>query len=255
MNNAAPFFSIVMVTLNDENNFFKSMESLLQQTTADWEAIIVEGGSPSKRLLKYVNSSSGNIQFTSEKDFGIYDAMNKGIKLSTGKWVIFLNSGDKFFKDETLAFLKKFLRHKQPDVCYADVLLTGNIKPRRLRSQNPEYLKYGMTACHQGFVFNNYIFKDFRFDTKWQICSDYELMCRIYKNQINDWLFYDQVICTYLAGGFSDKNRLSRDIEEYKIAREHFGTNFTLVRKLLVRLIKSYVAQKINQFRRYMWKT
>ena len=71
MNKAAPFFSIVMVTLNDEDNFFKSIESLFQQTISDWEVIVVEGGSPSKQLLNYIKSSDGNIQFTSEKDFGI----------------------------------------------------------------------------------------------------------------------------------------------------------------------------------------
>ena len=246
-----PFFSIVIVTLNDDMNFFKSIKSFDDQTSNNFEIIAVEGGQPTCRFKAFMNKPKINLRCVSEKDLGIYDAMNKGINLATGKWVIFINSGDTLFKKSTLAKLEEYLTDKSTDICYTDVQLIGNLKPRRLRAQNPNNLKYGMTACHQGLVFNNDVLKNFRFDLKWKICSDYEMICRIYKTKPHDWLFYDQVICTYLAGGFSDKNRLSRDIEEYKIAQKHFGTNLTLIRRLSVNLLRSYVAQKINQFRRY----
>lgn len=87
--------SIITITYNDLHNLIKTVNSVIQQVTPDVEYLIIDGKS-NDGTYEYLNDISKKMQikYISEKDNGIYDAMNKGIKISTGKWVYFLNAGD-----------------------------------------------------------------------------------------------------------------------------------------------------------------
>ena len=100
-----PLFSIVIVSLNTKNEFLKTIKSVVKQKYKNYE-IVVDGKSEDGTIdvIKKLKKKK-NIKFIIEKDKGIYDAMNKGIKKSSGKWIIFLNSGDIF---HDLNVLKKY---------------------------------------------------------------------------------------------------------------------------------------------------
>ena len=91
-----PLFSIIVVSLNTKNKFLKTIRSIEKQKYKNYEIIIVDGKSKDGTIDIIKKFKKKKIKFIIEKDKGIYDAMNKGVKISSGKWIIFLNSGDIF---------------------------------------------------------------------------------------------------------------------------------------------------------------
>ena len=100
-------FSIVVISLNTKNQFLKTINSIKKQKYKKYELIVVDGNSidGTKEEIKKINLKSK--KYIIEKDKGIYDAMNKGIKKSSGKWIIFLNSGDIFYDKNVLEKVSK----------------------------------------------------------------------------------------------------------------------------------------------------
>ena len=148
-----PFFTIITVSYNEEATIEGTIKSVLNQTFKDFEYIIIDGGSKDKTvdiIKKYSNQIS---IWVSEKDQGIFDAMNKGIELSSGTWLNFMNSGDSFYDTSVLLNVSK-------QIISASAVVYGNTnnvwdnnsieKPRKINS-----LKYGLImACHQSMFFN-----------------------------------------------------------------------------------------------------
>jgi len=104
-----PLISIITVNLNNLEGLKKTMASVVNQTWKEFEYIVIDGGSKD-RTKEYLESQTNNIDYwISEKDSGIYNAMNKGIKVATGEYLLFLNSGDALFSNEILYQNYKFL--------------------------------------------------------------------------------------------------------------------------------------------------
>jgi glycosyltransferase involved in cell wall biosynthesis len=98
-------FSIITCTYNVEKNLAKTLDSVLLQNFSDYEIIVIDGKSTDKTLeiaKEYEKKFDGKLKWFGEKDLGIYDAMNKGIKIAKGNWLYFLNSGDIFCDSEIL---------------------------------------------------------------------------------------------------------------------------------------------------------
>ena len=100
-------FSIIVVTLNSRYEFIKTLDSIKKQSFQDYEIVIVDGKSEDGTVDIIKKLNDFNLKSISEKDEGIYDAMNKGIDNSTGEWIIFLNSGDIFYNKEILRNISK----------------------------------------------------------------------------------------------------------------------------------------------------
>ena len=102
-----PFFSIITVVFNGENEIEKTINSVLNQSFDDFEYIIIDGKSTDKTLSKIKKYDDNRIKVISESDNGIYDAMNKGLKIVKGKVVGILNCGDLFLKTQLKLFMIK----------------------------------------------------------------------------------------------------------------------------------------------------
>ena len=112
MSSLNKIFSIITVTRNDLNGLIKTSNSVKSQSFKNYEHIIVDGGSTDGTTqFLYLNSNAFDV-IISEKDDGIYDALNKGISIANGRWIIFLNSGDYFFNSEVLSFASKICINK-----------------------------------------------------------------------------------------------------------------------------------------------
>ena len=98
-------FSIITVVYNDLDNLKKTCRSVSRQTFDDYEHLIIDGGSDDGTLdfLKSFSASDSHVRFISEKDNGIYDAMNKAIAMAEGDYILFLNAGDRFHERDTLS--------------------------------------------------------------------------------------------------------------------------------------------------------
>lgn len=155
-----PKFSIITVTYNAGNVLEDTIQSVITQTYKNVEYIIVDGGS-TDRTLSIVDHYRTMIQHVvSEPDKGLYDAMNKGIRLATGDYICFLNAGDELHEDDTLQQMVHSLTESElPDVLYGETSIVDEeghfLRMRRLSA--PEHLTWksfqnGMLVCHQAFL-------------------------------------------------------------------------------------------------------
>ena len=155
-----PMFSIITVCFNAGSTIRPTLESVDAQTCRLYEHIIVDGASKDDTLAIAAAHSNPLRRVVSEPDRGIYDAMNKGLGMATGEYVIFLNAGDSFHSGDVLQKLADAaMNHDFPGVIYGQTDLVDDSRQRlgerHLRA--PEVLTYrsfahGMLVCHQAFV-------------------------------------------------------------------------------------------------------
>ena len=126
-NHIHPRFSIITVTYNAEKALEETIQSIISQTYKDIEYIIVDGGSKDRTLSIIEKYKSHIAKVVSEPDKGLYDAMNKGLKMATGDYVCFLNAGDSLHEDETVTMMVKSIEKNQfPDVIYGETAIVDS---------------------------------------------------------------------------------------------------------------------------------
>ena len=168
--------SIITVNLNNKEGLQKTIDSVISQTFKDFEWIVIDGGSTdgSKELIeKYADHIS---YWVSEPDKGIYNAMNKGIRVARGEYVEFLNSGDIFFDNNTLYSVLS--ARKEADILYTNtfILKGGNLE--RINYHNDYLTCYRLTKRtinHQSAFIRRKLFYDYGFyDESLKIVSDWK---------------------------------------------------------------------------------
>ena len=176
-----PLITIITVSYNAVSNIEETIESVINQTYPYIEYIIIDGGSKDGTIdiiKKYEDRISNWI---SEPDKGIYDAMNKGIKLATGEWINFMNSGDTFFSMNTIEELFKKASYKS-DIIYGNInllLLSGEYIQKGDFVSKKEYMPF----CHQASFSRTNLMKKYGFDTKYKICADRNFFYIAYINK------------------------------------------------------------------------
>lgn len=227
--NARPLISIITITYNASQTIPLTMKSVKEQSFSDFEHLIIDGASTDDTILVARQMGRPGVRIISEPDNGLYDAMNKGLRLARGQYVLFLNSGDKFHSSETLAAYAAAARKKHPDIIYGDTDIVApdgrRIGPRHLSA--PDILTFdsfskGMLICHQAFM----VRKDIApfYDTDYRFSADYDWTIRCIKasrpgNRIN----LKQVTIDYLADGLTDRNKKASLFERFKIMASHYG--------------------------------
>ena len=145
--------SIITVVYNDENRIRKTIESVINQTYNNIEYIIVDGNSTDNTINIINNYQNKTSLIISEADNGIYDAMNKGLRVSTGDRVLFLNAGDELFDKYIISSIITFLKGKeQYALVYGNVLLKG--VNQILKSKPIKNINKVMVTNHQACFFN-----------------------------------------------------------------------------------------------------
>ncbi len=248
--NNRPFFSIITVCLNNKDLLEDTIKSVIDQEYKNYEYIIIDGGSIDGTLdliKKYENFID---KWKSEPDRGIYDAMNKGINMSDGQYLLFLNSGDSLYDRKTLQLVSNFLNNKNNiGICYGKVELIN--KKLNISKQFGEKIKYdilwkGMPICHQSIFFNKQLFNLLGlYDLKYKILADYEFLFRYFVNKKNyDFvdIYLDYVISKYLIGGISLKNNIS-SLNEVKDINEKY-TGLSLKKIIYYKYIKVFLIFK-----------
>jgi glycosyltransferase involved in cell wall biosynthesis len=229
-----PLFSIITVCLNCAAILEKTILSVISQDYKNYEFIIIDGGSidGSIDIIKKYKPKIDTL--ISEKDNGIYDAMNKGILLSKGQYLFFLNAGDLIYSKDTLKDISLYLADKKNTgiingrVEYFDEDL--GIKRIYGSKLNTKQFWMGMPICHQAFFFNKKIFSLIGlYDLRYRISSDYDLLYRflLNKDKLNlEVLFINQIVSKYLMGGVSLKDNLFALKEVELINRKYIDFNF-----------------------------
>ena len=190
MNNERKLFSVVTICRNEENNIEKTLKSILNQNSMNYEYVIIDGDSTDgtkkiiENYLEQFNKKDIKVTFISEKDSGIYDAMNKSLNYISGRWTIFINGGDEFIDDEILVKVENVI-FDEIDVLYGDVVLFDNGHYKYLPAGEINEITYKNPICHQSVFTRTEILKEYRFDTNYRIVSDYDLFLRLYLNKKN----------------------------------------------------------------------
>ncbi len=236
-----PLFSIVTVTYNAQETIERTLRSVEGQTSEDYEHIIVDGlsGDHTMEIVKeYARRNEGKqgrtVRTVSERDKGLYDAMNKAIRLATGKYIVFLNAGDKLHYRTILEEVAAKTGERDYCVVYGETdIVDGEgkfLRQRRLRA--PETLrvssfKSGMLVCHQSFYALTAIAKETPYDDlTYRYSADYDWTIRIMKEGKRRGLptFNTGLILTdYLSEGLTTKNHRKSLMERLHIMAKHYG--------------------------------
>ncbi len=227
-----PFISIVTVVFDSENLLEDTIQSIINQSLNDFEYIIIDGGSTDGTvgiIKKYSHKIS---KWISEPDSGLYDAMNKGIQLATGKYIWFINSGDKIYSHNTIELLAEQLSGTEPNLIYGETMIIGsnNEKIGMRRHKAPATLswksfKYGMLVSHQSMIAKLSVVP--LFDYKYKYSADYDWALKILRKKgtiLNSHL----ILSRFLAGGQTNKTIMPGLKERFKIMVKNYGFVSTL---------------------------
>lgn len=224
-----PKFSIITVTYNAAKVLEDTIQSIVTQTYKNMEYIVVDGGSTDGTLDLIQKYKEHIHTVVSEPDRGLYDAMNKGIRLATGDYLCFLNAGDGLHEDDTLQLMVHSLVPGQelPDVLYGETDIVDNeghfLHKRRLAA--PEVLTWrsfqkGMLVCHQAFFARRDRVEPY--DLQYRFSADFDWCIRIMKKSKvlhNTHL----TLIDYLNEGMTTRNHRASLKERFRIMAKHYG--------------------------------
>jgi glycosyltransferase involved in cell wall biosynthesis len=173
--------SVITVCYNNKDGLLKTVKSIINQTYQDLEFIIIDGGSTdgSVELIKEYQKKF-SLTFITESDQGIYDAMNKGIKLSTGEWLNFMNSGDTFYKPDTIEEAAKSLTDTE-DIIYGNTEIVYPDFKTIKNEPEPAKLWRGRIP-HQSSFIKSSIMKKYGYNSTNKIVADLEFFMTVYYN-------------------------------------------------------------------------
>jgi len=224
-------FTIVTVCYNSGNTLDRTIQSVLRQSYTDFEYIIIDGNSTDNTteiVGKYVDHNA--IKFISEKDNGPYDAMNKGITVSTGDVISFLNSDDYYLHEKVLEMVyHKIKAVPDGDFFYGDLLVVDNNAPapyiKRHASIDRHYMCTNALAHPSMFHKKDCFAKNGFFNLEYSIVADYEWTLKaMYKSGLKG-VYFDVVTTVFSAGGLStnDVYHTKHLTEREKVIEEFFS--------------------------------
>lgn len=232
-----PLFSIITVTWNAEQTLPVTLESVRSQTCGLYEYIIMDGLSTDRTVELAREAAIPGAKIVSEKDRGLYDAMNKAMAIATGDYLVFLNAGDTFSSPETLQEIADtIMDNDYPGIVYGQTRVVNSrrepLGERHLRA--PERLTLesfaeGMVVCHQAFIVLRKITDSY--DLRYRYSADYEWCIRCLQRSRRN-AYVDGYIIDYLSEGVTTANRRKSLIERFKIMAKYYGTGRTILNHL-----------------------
>ncbi len=225
----SPIISIITVVYNCVDLLPGTIESVMGQTYSNIEYIVVDGGSTDGTVAvieKYADQIS---QWISEPDKGLYNAMNKGLKMATGDYLWFMNAGDHLYALDTV---EKMISKWQPDtdILYGEVMLvddnrqelgtrTATTKQKLTNPLRWQDLSKGMVVCHQGFLPRRTI-APFYIENNLTADIDWVIKCLKASKRTTPT---EMVVASYLIGGLSKQQHQQSLKDRYQVLKTHFG--------------------------------
>lgn len=214
--------SIITVTYNSEKTIERTIKSVLNQTYDNIEYIIIDGKSTDSTInivKKYKDKFKGRLNIISEPDNGIYDAMNKGIRLASGKLIGIINSDD-YYEIDAVENMVKNMNNKKYQILYGYMRIFRNGINTETILWNHENLENAMIAHPTCFITKD-LYDDFgMYNTEYKSCSDYEFMIKQFRNEKVDFICVNKVIANFTAGIGMSSN-LNSHLECLKMRKKY----------------------------------
>lgn len=245
-----PKVSIITASYNSEKTIEDTIESVLNQTYGNIEYIIIDGGSSDKTISiikKYEDLFFGRLTYLSEKDKGIYDAWNKGLKLSTGDWISFVGSDDILLKDAISEYVRSITANPESNFISSKMMLVKeNLDPIRVTGKpwGDKMRSYNCIA-HVGCLHHKYLFmQKGAFDIDYRIAGDYDFLLRCL--DIIKPHYFPMITVKVREGGISgaDIFPVAKEVLELKLANKS-RLAFLCYTDYIIMIFKYYFRTKI----------
>lgn len=232
-----PRISIITICYNAASTITRTLRSVSAQTYPNIQYLIIDGASKDN-TLELVRELAPEAEIYSERDKGIYDAMNKGLDRATGDYVWYVNAGDALVSPTTVEDLVRATctGDSLPDVLYGDTRLIDaedhDLGLRRLRPPHQldwRSFRAGMLVCHQAFVAKRSISP--HYDLRYRFSADVDWCIRVLK-EAKTTAFYPEPIALYLNEGTTTANHRASLIERFHVMRHHYGLVTTVLQHL-----------------------
>lgn len=237
--------SVVTCTYNAASVLQPTLDSVAAQLYDNVEHLIIDGRSTDSTMdivgvYKELATQRGReVVAISELDRGLYDAMNKGLRMATGDYVVFLNAGDRLHSAETLGEVARASDGGRAGVVYGQTDIideAGNfLRPRRL--QAPETLSWrsfrqGMVVCHQAFYACTDIAQQMPYDTRLRFSADVDWCIRVMQECERETLslaYTGTTVADFMDGGMTTANHKASLMERFKVMSHYYGTTETIL--------------------------
>jgi|APSaa5957512535_1039671.scaffolds.fasta_scaffold77680_2 glycosyltransferase involved in cell wall biosynthesis len=221
------FITVITVVFNDVNTIENTIKSIVTQSYENYEFIVIDGGS-TDGTVEIIRSYRDQINYIiSESDNGIYDAMNKALRIAKGEWVNFINSGDFYTSTHVLSNISKYYLkgNSAYSIVHTDILEGGVYTSQNIFSG---YILKNI--CHQSIFYNRFKLKKvLKYNTKYKLAADFDLLVAIYYMDPDLFsLKTNEADIYYLPGGISHTNKTVTIKERIKIIvsnRRNLGLN------------------------------
>ena len=243
-------FSIVTVVRNDLNGIKVTYDSILNQSNINYEWIVVDGNSSDGTKEYLINLNCNFINFISEPDKGIYDAMNKGILLCKNSYVVFLNAGDLFFDINTLKIVGEKLELNHVDVLFggANIYFNKNNHYYKRPQKIENVINYSLPGHHQATYYALNILNNINYDLQYPYSGDYLLIVKMFKYGISTVLL-DYPLTNFYVGHHSFKGIFkilkSSTIIQIKFLKSNL---FRIIESLFRRLLSTIIVKLIYRY-------
>ena len=218
MKKKQPTFTIVTVSFNCKTTIEKTILSVLQQDFTDYEYIVIDGGSTDGTTDIIRKYESRLAYWCSESDKGIYDGMNKGVKESSGEWIVFMNAGDVMHSSKTLNTVYKYAQTSSQDILYGDILTERNGTLCLKKALEP-CNKQRMFFCHQSGYTRTQILREHPFDLRFKLSADFYFFKYCYQKGYH-FTHIPEPLTIYDRNGVSNTHRLVGLYDNVRVIKE-----------------------------------
>ncbi len=226
--NEEPLISIITVVYNGEKYLEQTIQSVLNQTYKNIEYIIVDGGSNDGTLDIIKKYKSCIFKWVSEPDDGLYDAMNKGIKMASGELIGMINSDDWYESNCVEVMAKAYKSNPFKHIFHADrfnINENGKKSVKKFQSSEFKFIYYGMMYNHPSMFITKVEYKKHLYNTNLKALSDYQFVLEAFLRDKNIFLYLEKSLVNYRLDGISAKLSLFDKLKEGYISRKISGLN------------------------------
>lgn len=234
--------SIITVCFNAERTIEKTIKSILGQTFTKYEWIVVDGKSTDrtneiiKEYIPEFERKGIKVDYRSEYDKGIYDAMNRGAQRATGEYLTYMNADDLYYKNDSIERVITILENTSADIVYGDTCFIKTNEQYIEKAKAIETITYHLPFCPQAAFVKSELQRQLQFDIQFRISADYDFFLRAYL-QGNKFQRVEQVVAYFTFGGASNENLVRTYKEDVAVkVKNGLENRNSLVRKIKMML-------------------